>query len=468
MPPLPRPENDEYLLLPPRQALIAQTCDVLVVGGGPAGMGAAMGAAQAGANVILAERYGFLGGNATAALVTPIMSFYTQHSHDQVNGAVTMFPTDHGTGDIAIGGALLDFVERLVKAGGALSPSYNTGYVVPFDHEIFKLTAMEMLDEAGVQVLYHAFASGVILDSEYPAVVFETKSGPIVIRARMIIDCTGDGDAAAYAGALYDVGREDDGLVQPMTLYFRLAEFQKSAFENYIKKHPEQWRGVHGLWDLVARAQCDGELDLPREDILIFGTTHEKEISVNSTRVIRVLGTDVWDLTYAEWESRRQMRHIEDFFKRYVPGFEETYVIQSGVQVGVRESRRIKGDYTLTANDVLEAKSFEDAIARSTYPIDIHNPTGRGTILKRVKTGCSYEIPLRCCIPVGLDNILAAGRCISGTHEAHSSYRVMPVSMAVGQGAGVCAALCAMKKIKSRDVCFKDVRKELRRQRAII
>ena len=431
-------------------------------------MGAAMGAAQAGANVVLAERYGFLGGNATAALVTPIMSFFTQHSHIQVNGAVTMFPTDHGTGDIAIKGVLLDFIERLVKAGGALPPSYNTGYVVPFDHEIFKLTAMEMLDEAGVRVLYHAFASGVILDSEYPAVVFESKSGPLVIKARMIIDCSGDGDVAAAAGAPYDVGREGDGLVQPMTLYFRLAEFQKTAFENYIKKHPEQWRGVHGLWELVAKAQRDGELDLPREDILIFGTTHEKEISVNSTRVIRVLGTDVWDLTYAEWESRRQMKHIEDFFKCYVPGFKETYVIQSGVQIGVRETRRIKGDYTLTANDVIEARSFEDAIAKSTYPIDIHNPAGRGTLLKRVKPGCSYEIPLRCCIPLGLDNILVAGRCISGTHEAHSSYRVMPVSMALGQGAGVCAAIGAIKKIKSREVSFKEVREELRRQKALI
>jgi hypothetical protein len=468
MPPLPRPENEEYLFLPPRKALVARSCDVLVVGGGPAGMGAAMGAAQAGADVVLAERYGFLGGNATAALVMPIMSFFTQRSHGQVNGAVTMFPTDHGTGDIAIKGALLDFIERLVKAGGALPPSYNTGYVVPFDHEIFKLTAMEMLDEAGVLVLYHAFASGVILDSEYPAVVFESKSGPLVIKARMIIDCSGDGDVAAAAGASYDMGRERDGLVQPMTLYFRLAEFQKSVFENYVKKHPEQWRGVHGLWDLVAKAQRDGELDLPREDILIFGTTHEKEISVNSTRVIRVLGTDVWDLTYAEWESRRQMKHIEEFFKRYVPGFKETYVIQSGVQIGVRETRRIKGDYTLTANDVIEARSFEDTIAKSTYPIDIHNPAGRGTLLKRVKTGCSYEIPLRCCIPLGLDNILVAGRCISGTHEAHSSYRVMPVAMATGQGAGVCAAIGAAKKLKSREVSFKAVREELRRQNALI
>ncbi|MFW6245398.1 MAG: FAD-dependent oxidoreductase, partial [Fibrobacterota bacterium] len=166
----------------------------------------------------------------------------------------------------------------------------------------------------------------------------------------------------------------------------------------------------------------------------------------------------------AEWESRRQMKHIEEFFKRYVPGFSDTYVIQSGVQVGIRETRRIKGDYCLCGEDVLEARKFRDVIARSTYPIDIHNPVGRGTTLKRVKTGHAYDIPLRCCIPRGLDNVLVAGRCISGTHEAHSSYRVMPVSMAVGQGAGVCAALGALKRCCSREVDINDVHTELKRQ----
>ncbi len=465
MPPLPRPEKYEYVLLPARRAILAETCDVLVVGGGPAGLGAAMGAAQAGAKVILAERYGFLGGNATAALVMPLMSFYTQHAHDQISGAVTMFPTDHGPGDPVIAGALLDLLERLISIGGAKPPSFDTGYVVPFDHEAFKLVAMEMLDHAGVHVLYHVLATDVLPDSEYPGVVFESKSGPVIIKAHMIVDCTGDGDVAVRAGAHYDVGRDRDGLVQPMTLYFRLAEFEKVAFENYVKAHPDQWRGVHGLWDLVKRAALDGELDLPREDVLIFGTTHEHEISVNSTRVIRVLGTDIWDLTFAEWESRRQMKHIEEFFKRYVPGFEKTYVLQSGAQVGVRETRRIRGDYCLCADDVLEARKFSDVIARSTYPIDIHNPIGRGTVLKRVKKGHAYDIPLRCCLPTGLDNILVAGRCISGTHEAHSSYRVMPVSMAVGQGAGVCAALAAKGKCTSRDVDISLIQNELRRQK---
>ncbi|MDG5815491.1 FAD-dependent oxidoreductase [Chitinispirillales bacterium ANBcel5] len=454
------------MLLPARKAVVAESCDVLVVGGGPAGIGAALGAAKLGAQVVLAERYGFLGGSATAALVMPLMSIFTQHPKKQHAGDISMFPTDHGWGEPVIAGAVRELIERLVKAGGALPPTYKTGYVVPFDHEVFKFVAMEMVDEAGVHVLYHSFASECIMRKKEPGVVFETKSGPVVINAKMIVDCTGDGDVATSAGGHYDVGRDTDGLVQPMTLYFRLTNFEKVAFENYARMHPDQWKGVHGLWDLVKQAALDGELDLPREDILLFGSPHPGEVSVNSTRVIRVLGTDIWDITYAEWESRRQMKHLEEFFKRYVPGFNKSYVIQSGIQIGIRETRRIKGDYCLNAQDVMEARRFDDVIARCIYPIDIHNPTGRGTVIKRVSPGEAYDIPLRCCIPKDLDNILVAGRCISGTHEAHSSYRVMPVSMSTGQGAGVCAALAARANVHSRDVAIEDVQRELKKQGA--
>src|SRR5439155_1324205 len=193
-------------------------------------------------------------------------------------------------------GALKVLLERLVKAGGAIEPSLATGYVVPFDPEWFKLIALELLDEAGVQFVFHAFASGVLGDKHVEGAVFETKSGPLAIRAR----------------------------------------------------------------------------------------------------VTRVLGTDVWDLSFAEWASRRQMRQIAEFLRRYVPGFEQAYVAQSGVQVGVRETRRVLGDYQLTADDVLAARKFDDAIARGAYPIDIHNPTGAGTVLKRLPPREAYDIPLRC------------------------------------------------------------------------
>src|SRR5918994_7229745 len=295
MPALSRPSRPQTITLPPRLALVATDTDVLVVGGGPAGIGAALGAADAGAAVVLAERYGFLGGNATAARVMPLMSFHTQRAaFEQADGA-KLFPTDHGPGEPVVAGALARLLSRLVQAGGAITPSLDTGYTVPFDPELFKLVALELLDEAGVDLLFHAFASDVEHGGQPRGVVFETKSGPVVIRARVVVDCTGDGDIAARAGAPYEIGRGEDGLVQPMTLMFRMVQFDRAEFEAYVRAHPDQWRGVHGLWDLIRKATLRGELDLPREDILFFGTPHEREVSVNSTRVMRVLGTDVFD-----------------------------------------------------------------------------------------------------------------------------------------------------------------------------
>lgn len=469
MPVLTRPDKQIKLDLPPRKASLAAETDVLVVGGGPAGLGAAIGAAQAGAEVVLVERLGFLGGNATAALVMPLMSFHTQHQHIQKAGKSDHFlPTDHGPGSPVIAGALSQLLERLVKAGGAISPSLDTGYVVPFDPEMFKVVAMDLLDEHKVDMLFHSFASSIFYEKNKKGVVLETKSGPLVITAKTIVDCTGDGDIAASAGAEFNIGRDLDGLVQPITLMFRMVEFQRKAFSGYIKEHPDQWRGVHGLWELIKKASEAGELDLPREDILFFDTPHPQELSVNSTRVTRVLGTDVWDLSYAEWEGRRQVKEIAAFMKKYVPGFEDSYVAQTGVTAGVRETRRIIGDYTLTAEDVINARKFDDGVAKCSYPMDVHNPTGKGTLLQRLPAGEAYDIPLRTMLPKNLDDILVAGRCISGTHEAHSSYRVMPTAMAIGQAAGVCASIAAKNNIVPRKVNVDEVQKELIRQGATI
>ncbi|MBI2527937.1 MAG: FAD-dependent oxidoreductase, partial [Candidatus Rokubacteria bacterium] len=218
----------------------------------------------------------------------------------------------------------------------------------------------------------------------------------------------------------------------------------------------------------IREATAAGELDLPREDILFFGTPHDEEVSVNSTRIGDALGISVWDLTRAEWQARRQMRQIVAFLRRYVPGFEQAYVVQSGVTIGVRETRRILGAYQLTADDVLQARKWDDVIARGTYPIDIHNPAGKGTIIRRVPPGDAYDIPLRCLLPRQVEQLLVAGRCISGTHEAHSSYRVMATAMATGQAAGVCAALAARSGRPPRDVPAPEVQDELRRQGAAL
>jgi hypothetical protein len=466
MPPLRAPDHLSSIDLPPRRGTLATDTDVLVVGGGPSGLAAAVGAAGAGARVVLAERYGFLGGNATAALVMPLMSFHAHREHIPRLDVLTLFPPDQGPGDPVVAGVFQSFVSRLIAAGGALQPSEHTGFTVPFDPEALKLVALDLLDDAGVEYLFHAFASGVLGQRRLEGVIFEGKSGPLVLKARVVVDCTGDGDVAALAGAPFEVGRDIDGLVQPMTLMFRMVEVEREAFVAYARAHPDQWRGVHGLWDLVQRATEAGELELPREDILFFATPHAREVSVNSTRVSGALGTNVWDLTRAEWESRRQFRQIAAFLQKYVPGFASAYAAQSGVQVGVRETRRFLGAYQLTADDIISARKHPDVVARGAYPIDIHNPAGKGTELTRLPPGEAYDIPLRCLLPQGVANLLIAGRCISGTHEAHSSYRVMPISMATGHAAGVCAALAARGGLAAHAVPAEDVQRELLRQGA--
>jgi polysaccharide pyruvyl transferase WcaK-like protein len=459
------------ITLPTRTAKLIPQTDVLVVGGGPAGIGAAMGAAQAGAHVVLVERYGFLGGNATAGLVLTLASYYTNPKISEIEKAhgPLLFPRDHGVGKPVIAGVLAQLVKRLVDAGGALEPSPQTGFLVPFDPEVFKTVALDMLDGANVDLLFNAFSSGVTTDADgVRGAIFETKSGPVVVKAKVIVDCTGDGDVAASAGAPFEVGHEKNGLVQPMTLMFLMSGFIRENFERYVKENPDQWNGVFGLTKLMNQAIAKGELNVPRENILLFGTVHENEVTVNSTRITNASGIDAWDLTRAELEGRRQVSQLTAFLRGYVPGFEKAFLAQSAVSASVRETRRILGEYKLTSSDVLEAKKFGDPIAHGTYPIDLHNPKGKGTVLKPVKPGYAYDIPLRCLIPLKVEDMIVAGRCISGTHKALASYRVMPICMATGQATGVCAAIANRKSQTPRRTSAKDVQEELVRQGAYL
>jgi len=425
--------------------------DVLVVGGGNAGCAAAVAAARHGARTMLVERYGFLGGTATAAMVGPWMTF-------------------HSGSKRIVGGIAQEIVERLERKGA--SPGHvadSSDYVdtiTPFDPEIHKALLFEMMRESGVQLLLHAyFLRTIAAGDEVEGAVFATIGGEREYRASVTIDATADALVAASAGAATQVG-DERGRVQPASLMFRLSHVDLEKTASYVRMHPDQMRtslkaheraarsltAVAGLYDLWNEACTKGEVSVPREVVSFFATPYEDEVTVNMTRVTGIDPLDPDDVTRAEVEARLQVMQLLEFFRARVPGFERCRLAATGAQIGIRESRRIAGEYTLTRDDVLQGRSFPDAVAQSAYPIDIHNPDGSGTTTHRLQHGAAYQIPYRCLVPERVDRLLVAGRCISTTHEALASTRLTPTVMTLGQAAGTAAALAAAEGKRVRDL----------------
>ncbi|HEV2261588.1 MAG TPA: FAD-dependent oxidoreductase [Candidatus Rubrimentiphilum sp.] len=425
--------------------------DILVVGGGNAGCAAAIAAARHGARTLLVERYGFLGGTATASMVGPWMTF---HSGKQR----------------IVGGIAQEIVERLQRMGG--SPGHlvdSSDYVptiTPFDPEMHKALLFDMMQESGVILLLHAyFLRALMTEGGVAGAVFATVAGEREYRAAITIDATADAYVAASAGVQTQQG-DERGRVQPATLIFRLSHVNLAKTAAYLRTHPDQMRtslktherspaaltAVAGLYDLWHTAQKDGSVDIPREVVSFFITPYPDEVTVNMTRVVNIDPLDPDDLTRAEILARGQAMQLFNFFRKRVPGFENARLAATATQIGIRESRRIVGTYTLTRDDVLQGRHFPDAVARSAYPIDIHNPSGTGTQTQRLQPGESYEIPYRCLVPASVERLLVAGRCISTTHEALASTRLTPTVMTLGQAAGTAAALAHAERVRLRDV----------------
>ncbi len=393
--------------------------DVVVVGGGPGGVCAAVGAAKEGASVLLIERYGFLGGMATAGLVNPFMP-YKIKGHRLTS---------------AVFNELLD----RMRDAGALAQGEQI-----FDDEAMKIVLDQMMQDHNVDLLLHSTFTGVEMDGRRIASVQTMgKSGRIDVAGSMFIDSTGDGDLAAQAGVPGEIGRAQDGLCQPMTLCFRVGGVGGEPIVGQLRQE---------LTEIYLAAKAAGEIDNPREDVLIFATTVPHIFHFNTTRVIQLDGTDTFDMTAAELEGRRQAAELFDLFKRRSHRFKDAYLVKMAAQIGVRESRRIMGEYLLDVSEVLEAAKFEDGIVRSRYPVDIHSPTGEGTVIRHLPPGEYYEVPYRCLIPRNVDNLLIGSRCISATHEAHSSLRVMPVVAGIGEAAGVAAAWVVREGFSPRQV----------------
>ncbi|MEI6503792.1 MAG: FAD-dependent oxidoreductase, partial [Armatimonadota bacterium] len=378
----------------------AHEADVIVIGGGPAGICAAVAAAEEGADTLLVERYGFLGGMATAGLVNPFMPYRT--GGEQVNAGLFQ--------------RMIDYLEA--EGGWSHRPQSPDA----FDPELAKLALDCMVQEAGVRRLLHTTLVDVEVDGRRVKRALTTsKTGTGALQAKVFIDASGDADLAARAGAEFHIGRDEDGFCQPMTMNFRMGNVAEDRM-------PDR----HTINELYNAAKDRGEIDNPRENCLWFYTTRKGEIHFNTTRVVKLDATRAEDLTLAEETARQQVRQMLAFLRADVPGFEQAHLSSLPTQIGIRESRRVMGDYVLTVDDVLSARKFDDGIARGCYPVDIHSPSGTGTVIQALPPGEAYDIPYRCLTPQGFDNLLIAGRPISSDHAAHSSHRVMPIAACNG------------------------------------
>jgi glycine/D-amino acid oxidase-like deaminating enzyme len=427
---------------------IADRYDVIVVGAGSAGSSAAISAGRMGAKTLLIDRLGFLGGTSTAVLDT-FYAFYTPGEQPRR----------------VVGGLGWEIVERLTAEGVAFERpnTYGAGTGVTYDQETLKLVWERTAEAAGVDVLLHTWATGVRLDGE-PAVRVWNKGGQRWVGADAIIDASGDADVAAMAGARYeDLGTT--GKVQSLSTLFRLANVDVARAVQTKKAE---------MWALMREAAATGQYQLPRLEGSWHRTPFDGVVMVHMTRIPNVDATDPVALTRAEMEGRRQVREYHRFLRDRVPGFERSVVVGTSPSIGVRESRRVIGDYQLTRDDVLSARRFEDEIALCGAPIEDHGPGG-GTDWQYVPgeagtaaTGGVYGIPYRCLLPLGLDGLLVAGRCFSSTHDAHASARSMATCMAMGQTAGTAAALSVARGTSPREFPADELRARLTADGAIL
>lgn len=457
--------------LPSRRVPVVRDVDVLVCGGGVAGVAAAVAAARTGARTMLVERAGFLGGTATGSamglLVIPA-------------GELTGFPRE--------------FFTRLAAEQGA-----GLGDVVPWDIEAYKYVALDMLNEAGVEVLLYTVVSEPLVDgSRIGGVVVENKSGRQAILARAVIDASGDGDIAARAGVPFVKGREEDGAMRPVTVMGRIGNIDLRRFKEYIDGNPSDFSQddgrrvvdldagivrIDGFFSIVEKAKASGLLprDVPVNYLRFSGVnpvehTDRGVLICNSTRIYDIDGTDAFDVTRGEIEGRSQLRDIVKVCRAYLPGFEDSFLIDSSAYLGVRETRRIRGRYTLTYDDLKDGRRFADSVAVMTSvdygTAEVHGPDfghegssgdkwARSLALDLMR----FEFPLGCMLPANLSNLVVAGRCASLTHDVDKFARNMaPIGLA-GQAAGVCGAVMARRNDpESAEVPVETVRELLRQQ----
>jgi hypothetical protein len=424
--------------------------DVLVVGGGPAGIAASIAAARAGARTLLIERYGFLGGMGTAGMVGSFCGFFTTGRQQKM----------------IVGGIASSLLERL-KERGAVSDK-GVSRVDPriasmrFNPEIFKVVTEEFASRTGVELLFHTFAVEVIWEqkgSRLSGVIVENKSGRSALLAKMIIDTTGDGDVASRAGVPYEVG-DGTGKAQALTTMFRMLHVDVEKMRDLT---------MPAVKTKLEEALKTGEYGFERIDGILNPALPQGIVSANIVSVGDLLATDAWQLTRAEMEGRRQVFEYIRAFRRFLPGFERAELSSFAPQIGVRETRRVQGHYVLQEEDVLQGRKFDDAIGLGAWPVEIHDPETRRIEWKFLENEDDYyTIPVRCLLPLNVQNLLVAGRCMSATHVAQASTRVIAQAFAMGETAGILASQSADSKTIPQEIPTGQVRNELRQHGAIL
>lgn len=444
-----------------RDIPVVADVDVLVIGGGPAGVAAAVGAARAGARTLLVERHGFLGGMWTAGMVLTLAGF---------NSWLRPYQR-------CVAGVGAEWVQKAEEQNGA---RFDNGFVINTEPEVMKRVADELLISAGVEILFHTWGATPIMEGTRVAGAFiENKDGRGAIIAGTTIDCSGDGDFIERSGAAWTKAAN----LQPMTMSFRVTGATpdpeiRHDVPTLLPIGPESGvlrdpiltdyssSRLDVLVDSSAMAEAAERGELPRYGGPWFGGLDKDVVWVNSTRVVGDASVAA-DLTRAEIEGRRDTRQIVDYFTRDVPAFENARLIQTSTQIGVRETRRLVGELVMTGDDVREARRFEDSIAVGCWPIDVH-PTEKQVGTHSMYVPEPFDISYRVLVPQEIDGLLAAGRCVSVDRDALGSMRVGATCAAMGHAAGVAAAIAVAAGVVVRDVDIAQVQGALRDQGAIV
>ncbi len=411
---------------------VKNSYDVIVAGAGPAGICAAVAAARKGAKVALIERYGVVGGNLTVGYVGPILGMVGR-------------------------GTMRDEIVRLlgVPENDMIG---ETGRAHDFENA--KLVLSEFVNHDNIDVYLQSSVFDVVREGgKITGIILATNEGNFALTAKVFIDATGDGILATLAGAEVAKGRED-GLMQPMTLEFTIDGVDESKAIICIGDVDDVKLGDERFLDYCRRCAEEGKLPPHLAAVRLHPSVNRGERQVNTTQANGVDITKVGDIYPADLELRRQIEMLVNFFRKNVPGYENCRCVGSGTTTGVRETRRVMGDYVITAEELADGKRFDDVIVHNAeFIVDIHNPAGAGQAEEKIQYCKPYDLPYRCFVPLGLTNLYVAGRCISGTHRAHASYRVMSICMAMGEAVGIAAALCAEKDCQTRELDVKELQK---------